>query len=421
MKKIKVKAGALQYVLVISVIIAIVIFAFISLIFLQQKLKSKYNFSKEAVHATQMGFDYLKKNKIAYTEKTEINFSEKAFQKTTILKKHWGIFDIGIIETRIKNESFKKIGILGTETKERDALYLQENNNSLVLVGNTKIIGNVSLPKQGVKSGNIAGTSYQGSQLIYGNTKSSKTSLPEIKNIDFLQRFYTTYEHAAMKPFELSVAQKMQQSFEEETLLFESNSKIILENSSLSGNILIVSATEIQVSSSAILEDVILIAPRITIKKNTKGNFQAIADTEIKVAENCSLNYPTALILLEKKIKTGATNAQTMEKVQIEIAKNSHVKGIVLYYAKETLRNYLPQLIIEEKAIVTGEVYCIKNIELKGSVFGTVYANSFIAKQFGGVYVNHIYNGIINAKKLPRQFSGLQIEKESNTVAKWVQ
>jgi len=188
MKRIKVKAGALQYVLVIAVIIAIVIFAFISLIFLQQKLKSKYNFSKEVVYATQMGFDYLKKNKIAYTEKTEINFSENAFQKTTILKKHWGIFDIGIIETRIKNESFKKIGILGTETKERDALYLQENNNSLVLVGSTKITGNVLLPKQGVKSGNIAGTSYQGSRLIYGNTKTSKTILPRIKNIDFLQR-----------------------------------------------------------------------------------------------------------------------------------------------------------------------------------------------------------------------------------------
>lgn len=421
MKRIKVQAGALQYVLVIAVIIALVIFAFISLIFLQQKIKSKYNFSKEAVYATQMGFDYLKKNQISYTEKTEINFSKNAFQKTTILKKHWGIFDIAIIETRIKNESFKKIAILGTETKERDALYLQENNNSLVLVGKTKIIGNVSLPKLGVKSGNIAGTSYQGSQLIYGNTKTSKRTLPKIKNIDFLQGFYTAYERAAMKPFELSVEKKMHQSFEEETLLFESNLKITLENTSLSGNILIVSATEIEVSSSAILEDVLLIAPVITVKKNTKGNFQAIADTEIKVEENCALNYPTALVLLEKKIKTQTTNAQTSEKVQIEIAKNSHVKGIVLYYTKETLLNYEPQLIIEEKAIVTGEVYCIKNLALKGSVFGTVYANNFIAKQSGGIYVNHIYNGIIDAKKLPRQFAGLQIEKESNTVAKWVQ
>ena len=66
-------------------------------------------------------------------------------------------------------------------------------------------------------------------------------------------------------------------------------------------------------------------------------------------------------------------------------------------------------------------IIVIKNIELKGSVFGTVYTNNFIAKQFGGVYVNHIYNGIINAKKLPRQFSGLQIEKESNAIVKWVQ
>ena len=190
----KLKAGALQYVLVVSVIIAIIIFAFISLIYLQQRMTIKHGFAKETIANAQMGFDYLRTNEIRYDEETTLDFFENEAAITTITKKHWGIFDIGIVNSKIKNESFQKIGILGTQKSKRAALYLQENNKSLVLVGKTKIIGNASLPKQGVKSGSIAGTSYYGNQLIYGNRKRSSTKLPKINNIEFVTQL-VVFDH----------------------------------------------------------------------------------------------------------------------------------------------------------------------------------------------------------------------------------
>lgn len=418
----KIKAGALQYVLVVSVIIAIIIFAFISLIYLQQKMTIKYQFSKEAISNVQMGFEYFMQKEFEYNTQTNIQFSDNDLEITTIEKKHWGIFDIGMVTSKVKNESFQKIGLLGTQNKNRETLYLQDNNQALVLVGKTKIMGTVYLPRQGVKSGNISGNSYYGNQLIYGIQQTSTSKLPEIKNIDYLKKGILNYNENSFENLELEDQLKLHQSFTEKTLLFEDNKTITLTNLSLSGNIIIVSKTAIIINSSAILEDIILIAPKITVHANTKGNFQAIATKNIEIQTGCQLKYPSAFLVLEEEKINSVQNQPNLEKEesQIKIENNCSVKGIVAFYSKNESTNYKPQISIEENTIVNGEVFCSKNLDLKGTVLGSVYTKNFIANQFGGIYINHIYNGVINSKELPNQYAGLQINQFSNSVAKWI-
>lgn len=419
----KIKAGALQYVLVISVIIAIIIFAFISLVYLQQRMSIKHQFTKDAIANVQMGFNYLKQKKIPYNVETSISFSDNEESVTTIIKKHWGIFDLAIVSSKIKNEFFQKVGLLGLQNPKRDALFLKDNNNRLLLVGKTKITGNVTLPKQGVRTGNISGESYYGTQLIYGSIKASTNSLPKIKNIEYLKGFYKNYFTDNIENFELEEELKLHQSFTENTLLYEAVNPIILQNTSLSGNIIISSNTSITVKSSAILEDIILIAPKISVEENTQGNFQAIAEKSIQVASNCTLNYPTALILLEEDNNTHQNLNQQQKikrEIPIHIDKNSQVKGMIIYYSDNKTSNYKTQIQIDEKSSITGEVFCSKNLELQGTVFGSVYTNNFIIRKSGGVYVNHLYNGVINSKVLPIQYVGIQLNNESNSVAKWV-
>ena len=421
----KIKAGALQYVLVISVIIAIIIFAFISLVYLQQRMSIKHHFTKVAIANVQMGFDYLKQKKVTYNLETPIHFSDNEEAITTLIKKHWGIFDVAIVNSKVKNEFFQKVGLLGLQNPKRDAVYLQDNNNALVLVGKTKITGTVSLPRQGVKSGNISGESYYGNELIYGRRKASTSSLPKIKNIEYLKDFYRNYYTDDLENFELEDALKLHQSFTENTLLYEDVNSILLENISLSGNIIISSKTAIVIKASAVLENIILIAPKISIEKNTKGNFQAIAKKSIEVQPNCTLKYPSALILLPEEKNTTSqiiTNQQSkpIDETSIHISKNSEVKGVVVYYSENKTSNYKTQIQIDEKSTIKGEVYCSKNLELQGTVFGTVYTNNFIVKKSGGIYINHVYNGVINATELPIQYAGIQINNESNSVVKWM-
>ncbi|WP_405567965.1 hypothetical protein [Polaribacter sp. Asnod6-C07] len=420
----KIKGGALQYVLVISIIIAIIIFAFISLVYLQQKMIIKHSFTKEAITNTIMPFSYLKQKEISYNEEITLNLSDTKFSNTTFIKKHWGIFDIGIATSKVKNEYFHKIAILGSQNKKRDALYLKENNSSLVLVGKTKITGNAYLPKLGVKSGNIAGESYYGNQLIYGYKKQSDSQLPQIQNIQYLKNFVKNYAQEDFVTFELVNGLKLHQSFNDKGLLYEDDAPILISNIWLSGHILIVSQKKITVTSTAKLEDVILIAPEIIVEGKTTGSFQAIATKKIEINSNSNLLYPSALVLLNKSNAnygiTSQNQKSTNEEFSIVLNENTDVRGLVVYHSENLQSNYDAQIKIEENAKVVGEVYCSKNVQFQGEVFGSIYTNNFIIKKSGDIYVNHIYNGEINANIIPHEFAGLQINQSSNQLAKWV-
>jgi cytoskeletal protein CcmA (bactofilin family) len=418
--KKKMKAGALQYVLVISVIIAILIISFVSLVYLQQKTTIKYNFSKEAITNSQFCFDMLRYKKVNYNTETTFDFSDNELATNTFVKKHWGIFDIGIATASVKNEQFQKIALLGFQNPDRKALYLKDNNQSLVLVGNTKIVGDVALPKQGVKSGNIAGESFYGNKLIDGLQNSSNNELPKIKNLDFLLDFSKSYERLINYiSFELKENIELCQSFLDKTLLFESNSSINLYNTSLTGNIVIASKSSITVNASCKLKDVILIAPEVILKNGVSGNFQIIATKKIKIEENCKLIYPSALILIDDGIELLNQNRNTPE-FKLSVGKQSTVKGVVLYHSKNKTFNYNTQVVVNEGAKIIGEVFCNQNLNLSGNISGSIFTHSFIVKKAGGIYVNHIYNGTINSNELPKQYAGLQIDESSNAVMKWV-
>jgi hypothetical protein len=419
----KIKAGALQYVLVISVIIAILIFAFISLVYLQQRLAIKHNFSKTAIGNTQLIFEYYQQQEFEYYYENTIEFLDTENSTNTFQKKHWGVFDIGIATSTVKNEYFQKVALLGAQINNRNALFLKENNSSLLLVGNTKIIGNAALPKQGVKTGNIAGISYYGNRLIYGQKKNSTAQLPKIKNSAYLSDFIEKYDSENVANFELKNDMQLHQSFTKEILVYEDNNPIILANLSLHGHLLIVSKRSITITASAKLQDVILIAPEITIESNTIGTFQAMASKKITVESNVQLAYPSALVVLHKGesiINQSRNTNQVKEDSCIEIQKNTDIRGVVLYLSENIQSNFEAQIKVAENAKVVGEVYCSKNTELQGNVIGSVVTNNFIIKKSGGTYVNHIYNGGINALELPKQYAGLQMGQSSNQVAKWV-
>jgi cytoskeletal protein CcmA (bactofilin family) len=288
------------------------------------------------------------------------------------------------------------------------------------LVGNTKIIGNVVLPKQGVKSGNISGESFYGNKLINGFQNFSGKELPKIKNLDFVVNFAKNYEPLLdYNSFELKDNIELYQSFLNKTLLFKSNTSLNLYNASLTGNIIIASKNTITVDPSCTLKDVILIAPKVVINNGVSSNFQVIATKKIEVKGNCNLTYPSALVIIDEGLQKLNQNS-SQPAFRLSIGKQTKIKGQILYHSKSKTFNYNTQVIINNGAKITGEVFCNQNLNLSGEVLGSVFTNNFIIKKSGGIYTNHIYNGTINSKALPEQYVGLQIGKTSNAVMKWV-
>ncbi len=419
----KMKGGALQYTIFISVVIALLIIAFISLAFTQQHFKTKASHFLQAIHNTNLAVNYGATIPTKYDETIELQFSDVFKDKTIIAKEHWGVFDLLKASSTLRKETFTKNALLGGFLQNRPSLYVQENNQPLVLVGDSRIEGITFLPKQGIKRGTIAGNSFTGSQLIYGSIGLSSTKLPELKNRKYLKRLtYGRIQFNNTVPLELNENTRFINSFNNPTQYFFSNTHINLQNIQLTGNIIIQSNSLIKIYPSALLADIILIAPKIEILQNVAGNFQAFATKEITIAKNCRLEYPMALVIYEKE--QGNTSLEQAQQNapgnQITIQSGVHINGIVGFLTGSQSNNFKPQILLENDSTIKGEIYCNGNIELKGTVMGSVFTKGFIANQFGSIYQNHIYNGNILSTNFPREYCGLTIKKSTKKVAKWL-
>lgn len=396
---------------------------FISLVSLQKRIRVKAMLYEETIALCNASFYTLDLDQIPYDIQVELNQNVRDLPASIAYKrKRWGMFDIIEVKTKIKREEFKKTSLIGGYTSQKKALYLKDMNKPLVVVGNTKIQGNVHLPKQGVRSGNISGHSYYGSALIYGLSLASSTKLPlwpsRSSMIDWVSGGFLNAEFEVV---DLSKNQEILNSFNKSRKYIFERNPLRLDKVKLIGNILVQSASKITVSSDAQLEDVILIAPEIEIENNSTGNFQAFATKELTVGEQVQLSYPTVLALIENLPSDGEVSDQkTLEIHKMRIKAGAHIKGSLMYLTNSTTNRYKPQIIIEEGAFVTGEVYCEKNMELKGVVQGMVITVAFVAQQSGSVYVNHLYNARIISDVMPDAFCGIPLENTKFKMAKWL-
>lgn len=419
----KIKAGALQLTTFIVVVIGLLLAAFIILVYTQKTFKVQTAFTIDTIKNANTGIHYILNNDIIQNDTIAINLHDEDYKSLKVHRNFWGIFEKATSISTIKNKTYKKSALIGAKQNDinRTALYLEDNNRPLVVVGNTKIQGLVYLPKQGVRTGNISGHSYYGKTLIYGPTKTSN-KLPKL-NKSVLQQIKNVVKKTSIvnqdQFLDLSEKRIFKNSFYKPLQIVYSTQSINLSSITLIGHILIQSESKIIIDASSNLKDVVLVAPIIEVKNNVEGIFQCFATKDITVGSNCKLNYPSALVLNEKAIQTTQNTTSNIKETSfIKVNKNTIIKGNITYLGDT--KNYNPQVFIDEKTNIIGEVYCNRNLELLGTVSGSVYTSGFVAKQSGSVYQNHIYNGTINTDYLALEYSGLSFSNSKKSVAKWL-
>ncbi|RYJ42039.1 hypothetical protein [Flavobacterium beibuense] len=424
--KNKVYSGALQFTIFISVIIALLLTGVIILISTHRYFIEQSRAIVDNIQLADTGMHYLQNLQNLTQDTISIDLHESREEQSVYVHlSNWGIYEKGCVKSVHRKKEFVKCALLGTGIKavNRPALYLKETNKPLMVVGNTRIEGDAFLPEQGVRTGNITGHSYYNNQLIYGNIEKSSTSLPPLK-YDYreIADFYMNqYQPSESENFiDLIPNTVNEQSFRKDTKCYLSPSVIVLENISIRGNIVIRSGEKIIIRKSALLNDVILAAPVIEIEDNTVGNFQAFADTTIKIGKNCKLNYPTALVLTEKKaVNPPASFNPYLNKIHID--QGTTLKGTICYLKEESEETgFTPSIYIAEQCEITGEIYCEKNLELRGNVNGSVFTSQFLTYEGGNNFINHLYNVTIAGNKLPETFGGILLENEQKKVAKWI-
>ncbi len=416
----KIKAGALQFVLFIGAIIAILLLSFLLITYTHSFFDKKTDVMVNIIQETDFGLHYAFQKGMPSGSFIEINAQSDEEIVVTVTKDFWGIFERYTSKAKFKKLIYSKIALIAENSPEGvRALTLKDNQRPLIVAGSTKITGDVLIPQQGIRMGNIAGNSYQHSRLVYGRSQTSSAVLPKlndevVRNLDLvMNNFQDNVETLTPKPNML-----LNNSFESPTQYIRGNT-IRLEEISLVGNIVVSATHKIVVEPTAILRDIILVAPEISIKDGVKGVFQALANKRISVGKHCEFKYPTALVVQEKSNKNGVKNKNTGPKLFID--SHTTVHGMVIYLDKSEEQTYAPQIKIAQNTIITGEIYCNGNLELKGSVIGSVTTDAFIALENGSIYQNHLYNGSINSTLLPREYSGLIVGNvQRKKVMKWL-
>ncbi len=425
----KIKSGALQLAVFISTIVAILLAALLTLTYMHRFFLEQSKSAIKVVKDSHDGFDLLLQDQTPLMRDTLMIASgsnDASYQIRTHLS-HWGIFEKGFVETTHRTKQFKKVGLIGSsfiDTKNIPTLYLKENFKPLVLVGNTSLNGVCYLPKQGVKSGSIMGESYYGSQLIYGTQRRSEEQLPAIKNEvrNFVRQFVIEDFYSNGEPLPSIEGVTMVQSFFESTRYLVDRNKISLQNCTLKGNIIVKSDTLITISRTAILNDVIVVAPNVKVEEGFVGNIQIFSTQSIDVQRNCNFQYPSALVLLETAKRT---LSQSSQKNQIYLGEDTRVLGSVCFLSYHQAPDFNTNIYLATSSTVVGELYCDGNVELMGTVCGSLYTHQFISNQGGSIFINHLYHGKITNNEIAPQYSGITFEKHPSierkkTILQWL-
>lgn len=422
-KNHKVFSGALQFTIFIGVIIALILAGLVLLqnthtFFIQQSKATIEN-----IQLTNSGISFLKKQDSFITDTTIVNQLSGINQKVEVQSSLWGIYEKAIVKSTHREKIFYKCALLGSQIDgiKRPNLYLQDSFKPLVIVGNTILKGNIFLPNQGVKPGYISGEGFYGIDLLKGRSYKSDVKLPEFMSryreaIEQLTKFSEFKQENYLGENNLI---KYTNSFLKPTKSYFSKNEIILDKNELTGNIIIKSAVKIKIKNSAILKDIILIAPIIEIEDEVLGNFQAFGSRKITIGKRCKLSYPSSIVLIEEK---GKVINQNEQENSIYFDEKTEIRGTVIYFKNKINidDNFKTQITLGEDSILKGEVYCQGNFELQGKVVGSVFTEQFIVNKSGSIFINHIYNGQIINDNFPESFCGLLFKNNQKGVAKWM-
>jgi hypothetical protein len=423
----KIKAGALQFVLFVGAIIAVLLMSFLLLTYTHQHFEKKTDVLIEVLRSAGYGMAASLNDDFLLGVDHAINRVSDIPITITVKREFWGVLEKRTVQTSHNNTTASKTALIGgKDADELPALYVNDHQRPVILAGNTKITGTAFLPEQGLKMGNISGNSYNRSQLLYGKSMKSNSVLPALSRelVDQVNRLANKNYVPKGELLNRLPAEGIQNSFTTETLVYKDR-VVNLKNIVLTGNIIIVADYKIIVEPSARLNDILLIAPEIVIQNSVNGAFQAIATESIQVGENCNLEYPTALVVHKKYAdvvveKTGQSQFNQTSNIYLDA--NTKVSGMVMVLDESESRPYIPELKIETNTIINGEVYCTKNVELKGMVNGMVSTDGFIALENGSVYQNHIYHGTINSENLSNTYTGILLasRERNKKVMKWL-
>lgn len=407
------KSGSLALVTGIGVVIALLLSGLLLLLSYQnlyEKKNDRFNALTRVLHTS---IAEVKSGSNMYdTIVQTANLGPNSYVKIATDK--WGLWNKHYAEISDGRMEIKKMGLMGYAKAEvkNSSIHLK-SNNPIVLVGKSHITGSVFPKTMRIKSGSIAGISHYAHDKSYITTQGEPLN-PSVLNLKEIHASLQDLLRNSISISDTNLSDDIQNSFFNLPKLLFSRFPITLKNIQVQGNIIIQSDQSITIDHSAVLTDVIIVAPSVQINEGVQGQFQVFGTQSIEVAENCLLRYPSALVLLE--------STPLSSNGQIVIRENSVLEGALVYHneAFNESDHFEENIALHANSQISGDIYCDGNTMLAGSFTGDLYTNRFIIRKNGRVYLNHILDGTVIINDYIPLFSGIPRVNQKTDLIQWL-
>lgn len=389
----KLKGGALYVSILVSIIIGVVLTFFI--------LISQYNQRNVTVYTqlTQLHYNLKSAFQIAQSAyfSSEQNYTwiknQENDDSIRVKKLNWGAYLLISAETKNRHQYLSQAGIYGTFMNSDTGLIISDNSRPVGLSGNIVFKSNCYLPKAGIKPAYIEGQSYVSSSQNSGYIKHSPSQIPQIHSSVYENlKEQLTHFNFNLDSSVNSLPETYSQSFNHKTIVWQTTSTL-LHSINLSNNIKLV-AENIEIDSSAHLNNILLVCKKARFKKGFKGKIHVIASDSISMEEGCEFNYPSSFVLI-------GDDGEGRGIKYIQFNKNCNFYGGVLAVSKNNGNANDQKVFVKlhAQSEVNGFIYSSDYIHLEGTVNATVIANKLLLKTPSAVYENHLLSCEINPKK----------------------
>jgi len=419
-----IKASALFYSIIISLLIAIISSSLILFSYLTTIQYDSIEISQRLRMNVDSGINLLlsKQSIVGINEELKIKLFDELEDSISVSRKQWGAYEVVISKANFKSNSCVKVAQIGFKFNPADrfSLYLQDNDKPLSVCGQTKIKGDAFIPKAGIKRAYIEGQNFIGSTLVDGKIQQSSKVLPPT-NPNFFdlisEKYFNSKNDFSDSLLELNLNEyqdTINNSFNNKTIVINFTNSINLTGASLIGNVMVISSRQINVSKNSVVKNAILIAPKIIFEQDFKGCLQAFASDSIILKENIRLDYPSCLGLIK--------SAPLPSLSSIIISENDSIYGNIFAIKKiiDPLKEVA--ILLKKKSFVYGQIYSSGSVDAQGVIYGSLMCSKITLTTPSSLYENHLLNSEIDEAKLSKHFIGINLIEQSSykDIVQWL-
>jgi len=388
----KLKGGALYIALIISILIGTILSVFI--------LLSNFNNRETITRLSQTQLYWNLESAINLAQSKSFVPAESHHWKKNefnddsikIKKLQWGAFVLIAAETKNRHQYLQRTGLFGINSFKDTAIMVNDFGRPVNLAGTINFNGYCFLPKGTYKTTFIEGQGFSSTGDISGNIKSAPAYIPE-PGKQFIEALENcSKEISSTTDSIITNIDVVKNKFTAKTAIFQA-SNLHLESNNLKGNIKLIINNEVIIDKDAHLEDVLIIAKKVRIRKEFKGSLQVIASDSIIVEENSVLNYPSSLIvhIKENTLHDGMGT--------ISINNNCRIEGAILCLGSKKAETPNNIIALDKECEIYGLIYSSGYAGIQGKIAGNIFAQKLLLKTPSSVYENHLLNCDIDSKK----------------------